>query len=1091
MRRFRLLSLWTVILASSLLAQSPTPPAKAAPDYSEEAFVTEHYIESFRFENDGTGREQMDVRIKVNSDSGVQALGQLKVGYSALSDKLEVVYVRVIKPDGTVITAPESAVQDLTIPDAPVYTDYHQKHITVPSLRPGDVLEYQFVRTITNPLTPGQFWTSYDFKDRGIVLDERLEINVPKLRQIKLKSEPGEDPKISEDGDRRIYRWTHSHLDDDEEAAKPKKRTSRRHDEDEVPSVQLTTFESWQQLGDWYAALEKDRRQPDDAIKAKAAELVQGKTTDMDKVKALYDFVSRDFRYVSLSFGLGRYQPHAAAEVLANGYGDCKDKNTLLSALLAAQGFESTSVLIGSQHKLDPDVASPSQFDHVITRVPVDGQDIWLDSTNGVAPFRMLSFPLRDKQGLAIPPNGKPGLVQTPAGLPFESYDRSHVEGSLNDTGKLTAHFSASARGDAELGMRFGLRQIPNNKWKNVFEMMLGASPMKGGEITNLKVDDPANSDKPFEVAFDFSVTNYFDWAGRDARLPLPVIGIGLPVPPDDESKNPKPVKLGATTEALSDVRIGIPSKYDVHLPIGVDVKRDYAEYHSSYKLDGGEFIASRKLQTLLPEIPYDRREDYAAFRRTVEADQAQTIALDNKSPGTAGLGSDQSPDDLYESAVQAANNNNFPLAIDLFQRVAAADPKHKGLWNNLGRAHLALQQNQQAADAFKKQIEVNPYDEYAYTNLGLAYEGMQRYDEAIAQYQRAIEVNPLDGYAHGSLGLFYSKLKRWNDAVPELEKAASLQEKNPLILISLGQSYIATGQTDKGLASFDRAIAVAPTAVVWNNIAYALSEQNVQLERASQYSDAAINSIETQLRDVNLDNLRLQDIFTANLLYNVWDTKGWVEFQRSDLDAAERYIHAAWDANGNGSISEHLGEIAEKRGNKDEAIRYYIFSLLGSSPSVEAKSRLAALGVTGDLDGRVDKARTELKTMRTRKLDATGKGAGDFFVLASPAKNDQVKFVSGSPEIKSLADSVKGTNLGLTFPGPSSVRALRRGTVTCGTAPVRSALQVKGGRNSAKSAKPNTDAPGSTANAAGKPELVPGPCSLELLPSDSVRSVD
>ena len=170
------------------VAQQATPPSA---DYSQEAFVIEHYLESFRFENDGTGREQIDARIKVNGESGVQALGQLKVGYSALSDKLEVVYVRVIKPDGTVITAQESAIQDLTIPDAPVYTDYHQKHITVPSLRPGDVLEYQFVRTIVNPLTPGQFWTSYDFKDRGIVLDEQLEINVPKARQIKLKSEPG------------------------------------------------------------------------------------------------------------------------------------------------------------------------------------------------------------------------------------------------------------------------------------------------------------------------------------------------------------------------------------------------------------------------------------------------------------------------------------------------------------------------------------------------------------------------------------------------------------------------------------------------------------------------------------------------------------------------------------------------------------------------------------------------------------------------------------------------------------------------------------------------------------------------------------
>jgi tetratricopeptide (TPR) repeat protein len=442
---------------------------------------------------------------------------------------------------------------------------------------------------------------------------------------------------------------------------------------------------------------------------------------------------------------------------------------------------------------------------------------------------------------------------------------------------------------------------------------------------------------------------------------------------------------------------------------------------------------------------------------------------------------------------MQAANNNNFALAIDLFQRVAKADPKHKGLWNNLGRAYLALNDDQQAADAFKKQIEANPYDEYAYTNLGAAYEGMQRYDEAIAQYQKAIEVSPLDAAAHGSLGLLYGKLKRWNEAVPELEKAASLQEKNPLMEVSLGQAYIATGQTEKGMAAFDKAIALAPTAVVWNNIAYALSEQNVQLERASQYSDAAINSIETQLRDVNLDNLRLQDIFTANLLYNVWDTKGWVEYKRGNLDQGERYIRAAWEANGNGNIAQHLGEIAEKRGNKDEAIRYYLFALTGVSPSPEARDRLTALGVTSDVDSRVEEARAELQAQRTHKLTGTGKGTGDFFVLASPAKNDQVKFVNGDAEVRGLGDAVKSANLDITFPEASSVRALRRGTVTCGTTPppaLAKGKAAKKGNGKSGSAK-GDKAAGDTSEPVAKPQLIPGPCSVELLPADAVRSVD
>ncbi len=57
-------------------------------------------------------------------------------------------------------------------------------------------------------------------------------------------------------------------------------------------------------------------------------------------MKALYSYVSTQFRYIGVSFGIGRYQPHGAAEVLANQYGDCKDEHTLLASLLAAVGFQ-------------------------------------------------------------------------------------------------------------------------------------------------------------------------------------------------------------------------------------------------------------------------------------------------------------------------------------------------------------------------------------------------------------------------------------------------------------------------------------------------------------------------------------------------------------------------------------------------------------------------------------------------------------------------------------------------------------------------------------------------------------------------------
>ena len=498
------------------------------------------------------------------------------------------------KPDGTIVNAQESAIQDLTTPNAPVYTDYHEKHISVPSLRPGDVLEYKVVRTIVNPLAPNQFWTNFNFSGQGVVLDEELEINVPKARHVILKTKPGYDPKITEEGDRRIYRWTHSHL------ASGKEQKSHK-EAGEVPSVQLTTFQSWDDVGAWYAFLERSRRQPDDAVKAKAAELVRGKTDDMEKVKALYDYVSRNIRYVSLSFGLGRIQPHAANEVLANGYGDCKDKNTLLAALLQSQGLQSSSVLIGVERKLDPDVPSPSQFDHVITRVPVAGQDIWLDSTSGVVPFRMLTLATRDKQGLLISQDGKSSLVRTPADLPFQASDQTHVNASLNETGKLTAQVSATMRGDREVAFRFALRQMPANHWKDLFSNILQRTGMKGAEISNVQVSDPSDTDNPLRVSLEATASNFFDWSARESKIKLPFTQMNLAGEPgvDEDEKTPeKVIRLGAAPLDMQvEVRLKVPENFTVQAPIGVDVRRDYAEYHSSYKVEGDQLTTIRDLK--------------------------------------------------------------------------------------------------------------------------------------------------------------------------------------------------------------------------------------------------------------------------------------------------------------------------------------------------------------------------------------------------------------------------------------------------------------------------------------------------------------
>src|SRR5215467_15072469 len=100
------------------------------------------------------------------------------------------------------------------------------------------------------------------------------------------------DPKVTEANGRRVYHWTSSHLErEDDDKDKDKKKKKHTPDDDRL-DVQLTTFETWEQIGRWYALLERDRRVPSPEVQAKAEELSKGLKTDLEKTEALYDYVA-------------------------------------------------------------------------------------------------------------------------------------------------------------------------------------------------------------------------------------------------------------------------------------------------------------------------------------------------------------------------------------------------------------------------------------------------------------------------------------------------------------------------------------------------------------------------------------------------------------------------------------------------------------------------------------------------------------------------------------------------------------------------------------------------------------------------------
>jgi hypothetical protein len=447
--------------ADALVGGSKSDPT-ATQGFSKEPYVYEYVHAAMRYENDGSGSREVRARLRVQTPAGLSSAGQLIFQYNAVDEQVEIRSVRVLKSDGNVVAAGPEAVQDLSAPvtrEAPMYTDARQKHVTVPGLAVGDVVEYDVV-TNAKPLLQGQFWQIWNFDQRTIALDEQLDLNVPNDRAVKIKSSEGIEPSTRVEGERRLYHWATANLkvpppvDIFKEFKFDVIKLLEGERPPAAPRVMFSTFQSWTEVADWYAELERGRRIPAPEVRAKADEIVLGQKTDEAKARALYYWVSQNIRYVSLSFGVGRYQPHPAAEILTNRYGDCKDKTTLLEAMLEAEGLHAHAVLANSIMDVDPDVPNPLQFDHAYTFLQVDGKDTWLDSTLGVGPFGYLAPQLRGKEALVVSGAKAADLRQTPLDFPFTVEYRIGVDGSVDANGALDSTVELQTRGDLEVLIR-------------------------------------------------------------------------------------------------------------------------------------------------------------------------------------------------------------------------------------------------------------------------------------------------------------------------------------------------------------------------------------------------------------------------------------------------------------------------------------------------------------------------------------------------------------------------------------------------------------------------------------------------------------
>ena len=1014
-------------------------------DHAGEAAIFQRILNRARFENDGTSLEETEAVVLIQSEAGVREFGQLVFGYSSATEKLEIEYVRVRKPDGQVIVTPESTAQDFApdvLKDAPMYTDYRQRHISVAALRPGDTLEYRTVTRTTTPLAAGNFWYEHTFPKGVVVNEDRLEIDVPKSREIKLKT-PKHTPEIQDSGDRRNYTWVVKDIE-------PQRDKVEADDADETtgPDVQLTTFMDWKQIAHWYGKLQGERMTVEDRVRQQAEEVTKGATTPEQKARRLYDFVALNVRYVSISLGVGRYQPHSASDVLESGYGDCKDKHTLLAAMLKAVGIQSYPVLIDSSRKLDSDEPSPAQFDHVITLARVGDKLTWLDTTQEVTPYGLLLYQLRNKQAVVASDDAEGGVRRTPADSPIKTFTHFSLTGKLSAYGALDATLEFTAQGDRDWPMRAGYRDMPQAQWKD-FTKALSASWGLPGDVDDVQLDSIEDTSKPFHLKYHLKQSRYFvvPSASVDFR-PIPPLGVPAP---RSSAKSTDPIDIGPAGDTDYKVRLEFPANYAVHTPLAVRMSRDYGEYSSSYSVNAVEagsvvLDGERKVSVKVNELPAARRTDYESFYNETRSIDNQVLSCTVAVPRVHGAEASKmegTPAELHKAGVTALDSRDYQSAIELLRRAVTADANLKDGWYDLGRAYAGANNHAEAIGAFRKEIEEDPNHKLVNLELGIELQQTGKTKEAVAAYRKQIEIAPYEKESHKDLGLLLAQTGEDADARTELETAAAMPPDDPETKMALAQVYVRLGDTAKSQELMKNLIGSVSGDSGTDIFAAALKSDTdpAQTERDAQ---KVLYDIGGQFDSGEFDRLGPSAFSAMKLVALAWARTGWAKYLRGENLAAMQFLNSAWLLSGSGAVANRLGQVYEKQGQADKARHMYALAVAaGGGNAADSRERLTKLVAdAAATQEEISEATKDIVQARTVKLGQlkvgaiTTKQASAKFnlVFDGSPQPDRAEFVEGDDTLRAAGEQMRDKDFPVRFPDASSIKIVRRGELTCGS---------------------------------------------------------
>ncbi|MGC2745310.1 MAG: DUF3857 domain-containing protein, partial [Candidatus Angelobacter sp.] len=388
----------------------------------------------------------------VGSESALDTHRVSSIRYSPSTEELRVIHARAWKPNGLVLDAQELGDREYADTPVSMYYDMRLHQLRFAGLEKGDVVELEYSLAPKRRSAPysGYFGELVLFAGRGPEQLKRYVLIAPAAQKIFVHAEKIAPASVSARDGSQIFLWESRSI-----PALPREPRSPGVTETS-PYVHVSTMGDWEQLGSWYADLVRPQFALDQALQDELARVTNGLHTDKEKISAIQEFVLRSTHYVALEFGIYSYKPYPVTQIYARRFGDCKDKASLMIALLRAAGIEAEIALVRTR-SLGDVVAEPASiavFNHAIVYVPK--YDLWLD---GTAEYAGRELPLEDQGALSLTVSlsGAAQIRHIPMSRAADNYTRHIIRGELSAQGVIQFSGSTTTRGEDAPGLRHDL----------------------------------------------------------------------------------------------------------------------------------------------------------------------------------------------------------------------------------------------------------------------------------------------------------------------------------------------------------------------------------------------------------------------------------------------------------------------------------------------------------------------------------------------------------------------------------------------------------------------------------------------------------